>query len=94
MKRILGAALALIVAASSWGQTQPERTVVRYRIMHGDPYLIVALIQGLEVTSPEISTLFNFAGVPTTIPDDAFIPKGRIVVDPTDNSIIYMPFAP
>lgn len=92
MRRLLGAALVSLATVGSWAQTQPERTVIKYRIMHGDPYLIVALIQGLNVTSPEISVLLNFAGVPTTIPEDSLIPKGRIVVDPTDNSILYMPF--
>ncbi len=91
MKRLICALAALGVVLSGYAQTAPERTVIKFRVMHADPYLIVALLQGLNETSPEISTILNFAGVPTTIPDGVLVPKGRIVVDPTDNSIIYMP---
>jgi len=90
---IIGMAVCLSGAQAQSLASILDGRAVKIQVRHADPCLIVALIQGMQVQSPELSTILNFAGIPTTIPDDAFVPKGRMIVDPTDNSIWYLPGA-
>lgn len=69
----------------------PPRAI-RFPVRHADPYLIVALLEGIPVLEPEISTILGFAGLPAP-PTSAFrlLPPGRLFVNPTDNSIWFVP---
>lgn len=69
--------------------TQP----FRIRVRHADPWLIKAILEGHQPTSPELSTLLNFAGLPQNQNANSrtFLPKGHIVINPTDNAIWFFP---
>ena len=86
-------AIALMALASlSFGQTAV--TPIKIKVRHADPWMLVALLQGEPVVSPEISTLMGFMGMPAPPPTTGFgrlIPPGRIFVNPTDNSIWFVP---
>ena len=92
---MLGLAFGVAVSASSAGVGALQDvvdTLVRERIVHvqhADPYLLVALLMGLSPVSPEIST----AGgpMPQGQTGNWLIPEGKLIVNPTDNSIIYIP---
>ena len=64
------------------------------RVDHGDPWQIKALLEGLQVSQPELSTILGFAGVPdkeSSLIESIFGGKGKLVVNPTDNSILFFP---
>lgn len=83
-----------IFAMASLGLAQSSVTPVKIKVRHADPWMLVALLQGQPVISPEISTLMGFMGMPAPPPTAGFgnlFPAGRIFVNPTDNSIWFVP---
>ena len=96
MKLVATVGLFAVLATSAFCQARPigDGGVFRFQVLHGDPYLIKALLQGTQVMQPELSTLLNFAGVPDKDSDlitSLFGGPGRIVINPTDNSILFFP---
>lgn len=91
--------LALLVAASlasaGLAQTIPQRTPVpiRMEIRHADPWFVKAMLEGRGVVSPELSTVFGFLGFPPSTGDtvNSLFKGGRLVVNPTDNSLWFFP---
>lgn len=78
------------------GEPRPpvrSRAPIRIPVRSADPYTIVALLQGTPIVSPEMSTLFGFAGVPqqATNQINGFFAGGKFMVNPTDNSIWWLP---
>ncbi|HRF60707.1 MAG TPA: hypothetical protein PLH94_12455 [Fimbriimonadaceae bacterium] len=99
MRTLLGLVLVLSIATAQTPpaarQESPRKDpprAYRFPVRHADPYLIGALLQGIPVLEPEISTILGFAGLPTP-PSGAFrlLPPGRIFVNPTDNAIWFIP---
>jgi len=92
---MFGLAFGFAISASSAGVGALQDvvdTLLRERIVHvqhADPYLLVALLMGMSPTQPEIST----AGgqLPQGQGGMWLIPEGKLIVNPTDNSIIYIP---
>jgi hypothetical protein len=85
-----------VLATNAFCQARPigDGGVLRFQVYHGDPYLIKALLQGTQVMQPELSTLLNFAGIPDKDSDlitSLFGGAGRIVINPTDNSLLFFP---
>ncbi|MFI5385450.1 MAG: hypothetical protein ACHQ50_04940 [Fimbriimonadales bacterium] len=93
------ASLGLLLAFGPWAAAKQEIptngvTFVRIQVMHGDPWAVKALLEGISFNQPELSTILGFAGVPDKDSDfisSIFGGKGRLVVNPTDNSILFIP---
>lgn len=92
MKRI---ALVLALAASlttvGFGQDVIGEKVMRFRVNHADPWFIVALLENWGVQSPELSTVFGALGAPQAGQALNKLFKGKFIVNPTDNSILFFP---
>lgn len=71
--------------------------MVGIQVMHADPYLIVALLQGISPPYPEISTTWFLFGAQLGAQGQLgqgggwLIPEGTLVVNPADNTIWYKP---
>lgn len=92
MKRfviILGLLASFVVSAAA--QDVIAGKVVRIRVNHADPWFIVALLENWGVTSPELSTVFGALGAPQAGNALNRLFKGKFVVNPTDNSILFFP---
>lgn len=61
--------------------------------MHADPWAVKALLEGVPLVSPEISSVFGFMGVPDQESEllKQYFGEGRFIVNPTDNSLIWVP---
>ena len=66
---------------------------IRIPVRHADPWMIKALLEGVAVTAPEMSTLPGFQGLGQNAANavGSFIRGGRLVVNPTDNSLWFFP---
>ncbi len=79
------------LAGSSFAQGQP---FIKVRVYHADPWAVKALLEGVAFNQPELSTILGFAGVPdkeSSLIESIFGGKGRLVVNSTDNSILFIP---
>lgn len=65
--------------------------VIRIRVNHADPWFIVAMLEGWNPMSPELSTIFNAIGAPQAGTALNRLFKGKFIVNPTDNSILFFP---
>ncbi|HWA81809.1 MAG TPA: hypothetical protein VG820_00135 [Fimbriimonadaceae bacterium] len=96
MKRIAPLVAALCLATGAFAQARPigENGVIRIRIQHADPWAVKALLEGTQITQPELSAILGFAGIPdkdSELIQSIFGSKGRLVVNPTDNSLLFIP---
>ncbi|HVT11021.1 MAG TPA: hypothetical protein VHE55_02035 [Fimbriimonadaceae bacterium] len=96
MKRFAMFATTLCLAAGAFAQARPlgDDGVVRIRIQHADPWAVKALLEGTQITQPELSAILGFAGIPdkdSELIQSIFGSKGRLVVNPTDNSLLFFP---
>ena len=87
---------SVLLAAAAFGQSRGsgEGAFVRIPVFHADPWAVKALLEGNSISQPELSTILGFAGVPdkdSSLIEDLFGGKGRIVVNPTDNSLLFIP---
>ena len=85
------AALTVLGLAQEPPKKEPQ--FIRVRVMSADPWFVKSMLVGVAITQPELSTLLGFAGVPDQ--ESALITgllggKGHIVVDPTDNSLVFI----
>lgn len=91
MKKLLLAALVLFAAL---GQAAQEiRRPIVFHIRHADPWFVKGIIEGQGLLSPEISTILGGMGFPQgaiNMIDKAF-ENGTFIVNPTDNSLIWIP---
>lgn len=80
--------LLVAVAGASFAQS-----AIRIRIRHADPYMIMALLEGRRVKSPEVSKLVGLMGNQATPQGQAnpLIKDGTFFVNPTDNSLWFVP---
>ena len=88
------ALLAAFVSASFAQSETSGLPYVRIRIMHADPWAVKALLEGTAFNVPELSTILGFAGVPdkdSELVQSVFGGKGKIVVNSTDNSLLFIP---
>lgn len=92
MKRLLlvaGLAASLMSAGSA--QDVIAGKVLKFRVNHADPWFIVAMLEGWNPVSPELSTIFGAIGAPQAGNALNRLFKGKFVVNPTDNSILFFP---
>jgi hypothetical protein len=66
---------------------------IKIPVRHADPWMIKALLEGMAVQSPEMSSLPGFQGLGQNAGNavGSFIRGGRLVVNPTDNSLWFFP---
>jgi hypothetical protein len=90
--------LALLALAATTGVLAQQPSGFRpqaYRIpvRHADPWAIKFLLEGRDLVSPEISTVFAFMGVPPAAGDaiNGLVRNGRLIVNPIDNSLWFYP---
>lgn len=91
---LIGVFLALLGHSQAQGRPVGDRGVVRVYVQHADPYAIKSLLEGLSFSKPELSTILGFAGVPdqeSELIASIFGGQGTLVVNPTDNSILFFP---
>jgi hypothetical protein len=89
-------ALCIALATASLAHAQEPKSQTnfyRVRVMSADPWFVKAMLEGVAINQPELSTILGFAGVPDQ--ESALLTgllggKGKIVVDPTDNSLIFI----
>jgi hypothetical protein len=81
---------ALGQAAQAPTRRQPP---VRIPIRHADPWFGKAMLEGVQVRQPELSTILGFMGLPSRMGQTAstLIEGGRQIVNPTDNSLWFYP---
>lgn len=91
MKRIVSA-LAGALLVSMVGAQDPKAPF-KIQIRHADPWAVKAMLEGMPITSPEISTLPGFKGVAAGASAGLtkFLKSGHLVVNPTDNSLWLFP---
>jgi hypothetical protein len=99
MRFLIALGIFIALAAQGYSQVRPlgDSGVMRVRLMHADPWAVKALLQGTPFNQPELSTILGFAGVPDKDSDliqSLFGGKGRLVVNPTDNSLLFFPDKP
>jgi hypothetical protein len=92
MKPIL-LGLALAVAGVSAAQSTLPPRPIRIPIRHADPWMVKAMLEGMPVVQPEYSTLPGFAGMGggATQGLSSLLSGGKLVVNPTDNSLWFFP---
>lgn len=96
MRGVLLSFYALAVACSAMAQsTLPaqKKEPIRLQIRHADPWFVKAMLEGIPVQNPEISTLPGFAGLGNAAGQGLgrFLSTGKLVVNPTDNSLWFFP---
>lgn len=94
MKRLLPL-LAMAIAGGAIAQDLPRKTPVPIRIpvRHADPWFIKGMLEGIPLISPEVSTIIGFMGFPDAGANavNKMFTGGRLVVNPTDNSLWFFP---
>lgn len=92
MKRgLLALGLGLLLIPLGAAQDVIGGKVIKIRVNHADPWFIVAMLEGWSVTSPELSSLFGALGAPQAGTALNKLFKGKFIVNPTDNSILFFP---
>lgn len=74
--------------------TAQRPAFVRIQVNHADPWLVKAMLEGLSVQQPELSTILGFAGIPdqtSELIEELFGGQGTLIVNPTDNSLLFIP---
>jgi len=69
---------------------------VKLAIRHADPWMVKAMIEGGQVTQPELSTLWGVTGNQPGAQSgnqggSPLLESGFLVVNPTDNSLWWYP---
>jgi hypothetical protein len=90
--------IALCFTFISWTyahaqEPKTETKFYRVRVMQADPWYVKAMLEGVAIDQPELSTIFGFAGIPDQeggLLAGLLGPKGKVVVDPTDNSLVFI----
>lgn len=88
-------ALLFAVMLGTVGLATAQRPAfVRILVRHADPWLVKAMLEGISVQQPELSTILGFAGIPdqtSELIEELFGGQGKLVVNPTDNSLLFIP---
>lgn len=91
MKYFLSFCLCAIGASAFAQFSKPAP--IRLQIRHADPWFIKGILEGLPMRQPEISTYPGFGGLGAATAQGAakFFSNGKLVVNPTDNSLWFFP---
>lgn len=95
MKKLLVAGLVLF-ASVGFAQDLPKQDSpkpFRIKIRHADPWFVKGMLEGRPLVSPEMSSILGGIGFPegaVNMISRAF-ENGKFIVNPTDNSIWWIP---
>jgi hypothetical protein len=91
MKKLLLA--GLVFASAFTAAAQDTRQPIRIKVRHADPWFVKGMLEGRPLVSPELSTLLNGMGFPEGAVNmiSKTFENGKFVVNPTDNSIWWIP---
>jgi len=97
---LLALAFGCAMAAGEKKQLD-NRVPVKLQIHHADPWAVKAMLEGSNLTQPEISTLWGVRGGPKSGGGTGqqgggspLLQDGFLVVNPTDNSLWWYPKKP
>ena len=85
------AALLLLFAFPAFAHAQKA---FRIPVRHADPYAIKAMMEGRPIQAPEISTILALSGqsgMGAAVAGTNLLMGGTLFVDPTDNSLWWVP---
>lgn len=88
---VLLAAIGLAVVASAQGTAPTPR---KLPIRHADPWFVKAMLEGTALRSPELGAILALAGgAPPAAAKGvgALFTGGHLIVNPTDNSLWFIP---
>lgn len=94
MKHVLMLLLAFSALSASAQQVPPtKRSPFRIAVRHADPWFVKAMLEGIPVTQPEHSSRPGFQGLgqQTGQAISSLLEGGRLIVNPTDNSLWWYP---
>lgn len=89
----IGVLWAVTLVAPAQSLPTVKRDPIRLRIRSADPWAVKAMLEGQALQQPEISTIPGFGGLAasTTRAASAFFGSGKLIVNPTDNSLWFLP---
>lgn len=94
MKSILLICLAL-ASIGAVAQEAPKRSrePFRIRVRHADPWFVKAMLEGVAVSQPELSSIPGFQGIGQAATNGVrgLLSGGKLIVNPTDNSLWFYP---
>lgn len=68
----------------------PKRAPFKLQIRKADPWAVKAMLEGMLITQPEYSTMPGWPGFGNQVVN-ALFKGGKLIVNPTDNSIWFIP---
>lgn len=82
----------MLLGVTAWAGAA-GRPPVRIPVRHADPWMVKAFFEGMAIRQPELSTNPGFTGLGQAAANGAssFLKGGRLVVNPTDNSLWFFP---
>jgi len=91
LKRTTLVALSFLALGSAY--SQDPRAPYRIQIHHADPWAVKAMLEGMQITTPEISSIPGFKGITAAAGAsmNKLLKSGYLVVNPTDNSLWLFP---
>jgi hypothetical protein len=94
MKTALTLVLTLAIAGVGFAQTpNHSKAPIRLKIRHADPWFVKAMLEGIAVSAPEMSSRPGFQGLGNAATQGLgkLLKNGRLIVNPTDNSLWFFP---
>lgn len=97
MKRAILTCFGLVAVSCAMAHAVGQgssKAPYKIQIRHADPWMIKAMIEGMPIRTPEMSTLPGFAGIAAggaASAASSLLKDGFLVVNPTDNSLWYFP---
>lgn len=91
MKRYISIAIGVALVSGALAQSKPSP--IRLRIRGADPWYVKAMLEGIAVDRPELSTVPGFGGLggATGQAVRGLLSGGKLIVNPTDNSLWWYP---
>lgn len=91
MKAFLTVFVGLAVIGGAMAQSKPAP--IRLKIRSADPWFVKAMLEGIAVDRPELSTVPGFGGLGNATGQAVrgLLSGGKLIVNPTDNSLWWYP---
>lgn len=71
----------------------PAKRAFRIPVRHADPWFLKGILEGQPLVSPELGTIMGLFGAPQQAAGqvNGLFQNGKILVNPTDNSLWFYP---
>lgn len=91
MKMLATLTLCLTLIVGAMAQSKPGP--IRLKIRSADPWFVKAMLEGTAVDRPELSTIPGFGGLGNATGQAVrgLLSGGKLIVNPTDNSLWWYP---